>query len=409
MMRYVVIAALFVLSFITYIDRAAISSAKEPIAAGLALDDQAMGAVFSAFALGYALAQVPAGWFADKAGPRLMLSCAVAVWSVLTALTGIVHTFWSMIIVRFLFGVAEAGAFPGSARVIFNWLPSSEHGRANGIIFSASRLGAALAFPLMAWLLGTWEWRTAFVVLAIPGLLWAACWAIWFRNTPRSTVRDSIQAAEPSGSMSLGQNIRSRPMLLAMLQYFITNFTTFLCLSWMYPYLQSQYSLTGADAAFYSMIVLLLGATAQWATGFLVDRLYVSKWRFWSRALPAMLGFAVSAAGVALLPSASSVQVATVFFTIAAFGAEMTIAPSWAWCIDLGGRRSGALTGSMNTAGNLGSFVSANAFPFLQGLTGTASAYFLLVAVLNVAAALCWLGMVGAGQRQDAAAGAISR
>src|SRR5918999_3936955 len=150
MKRYLVVIALALLSWITYVDRAAISSVKEPIAAELQLEDKAMGAVFSAFALGYAVAQIPAGWAADRFGPRLLLTVVVIIWSLLTGLTGIVTSFTALLAVRFLFGLAEAGAYPGPARAFYSWLPSSEHGRANGIVFAASRIGAALAFPLMA-------------------------------------------------------------------------------------------------------------------------------------------------------------------------------------------------------------------------------------------------------------------
>ena len=140
MKRYLVLLALFVLSLITYIDRVAISSAKAPLAADLSLSDQAMGWVFSAFALGYAMAQIPAGWFADKFGPRRALTAVVLAWSLFTALTGGAQGLTVLVIIRFLFGVGEAGAFPGSARAIFNWLSPSERGRANGILFSGSRL-----------------------------------------------------------------------------------------------------------------------------------------------------------------------------------------------------------------------------------------------------------------------------
>src|SRR5439155_19606197 len=99
---------------ITYVDRAAISSAKDAMAADLALGNQSMGGVFSAFALGYALAQIPAGWLVDRVGPRLMLGGVVSLWSLLTALTGAVSSMGVMLAVRFLFGVAEAGAFPAS-------------------------------------------------------------------------------------------------------------------------------------------------------------------------------------------------------------------------------------------------------------------------------------------------------
>src|SRR2546427_11226700 len=115
--RHLFVGALFVLSLILYIDRAAISSAKSASAGDLGLSDTAMGLVFGAFSLGYAFAQIPWGWFADTAGPRLALATVVTLWSGLTSLTGTASRLTWLLLVRFLFGVAEAGAFPGSARV----------------------------------------------------------------------------------------------------------------------------------------------------------------------------------------------------------------------------------------------------------------------------------------------------
>jgi ACS family glucarate transporter-like MFS transporter len=398
--RYFVIAGLFLLSLITYVDRAAIASAKDAVARDLQLSDQAMGAVFSAFALGYALAQTPSGWFADRFGPRLMLTGVVVLWSLLTALTGWVQSLAVMLLVRFLFGLAEAGAFPGAARAIYNWLPPSERGRANGIMFSASRWGAAAAFPLMAWLLHAYDWRWAFYLLALPGLVWAAGWALLFRDRPRGVAKVETAARETRGSLL--EILRSKALVLAMAQYFSVNFVTFLCLSWMLPYLKQRYALSNTEAAWYGMWPLLVGGAAQWASGFLVDRLYGSRFRPWSRRLPAMLGFALAAAGVGAIPFAGTPLAGAICFSIAAFGADLTISPSWAFCMDVGGSRSGAVSGSMNMAGNIGSFVSANAFPYLQTLTGGTSAYFLMVAAMSVGSGLCWLGMTGR-QEKDAA------
>lgn len=384
-MRHWVVGGLFVLSLITYIDRAAISSVKDPLAAELHLSDREMGAVFSAFALGYALAQIPSGWAADRFGPRVMLSGLVVFWSLLTALTGAVHQFVVLLMVRFTFGLAEAGAFPGSARAFYNWLPPWEHGRANGIIFAASRLGAAIAFPVMAWLLERASWREAFYWLAVPGIVWGIGWYALFRDEPALPPQ---RAPRPPGvELSFGTIFRSRPMLLAMSQYFIVNFTTFLCLTWMLPYLKQRFALSAAQAAFYAMIPLLIGATAQWATGTMVDRLYRSKYRAWSRRLPAMTGFVVSAAGICAIPLVDDVRTVVALFTIAAFGAEMTISPSWAFCMDIGGRKSGAISGAMNMLGNLGSFVSANLFPVLG------PEYFTVVMLLNLYSAVAWFFM----------------
>jgi MFS transporter, ACS family, glucarate transporter len=389
--RFRVVAGLFVLSLITYVDRAAISSVKEPMAAELALDNAAVGLVFSVFALGYALGQVPSGWLADRLGPRSMLAGIVALWSILTALTGAVGGLASMIVVRFLFGIAEAGAFPGMARAFYNWLPPEERGRANGIVFSGSRIGAALAFPLMAWLLGRGDWRECFFWLAIPGLIWAALWAIAFRNHPPVKLTDS--GALRGEGLPLGEALRTSAMHRAMVQYFNANFTTFLCLSWMNPYLKERYSLSTGDAAFYTMIPLLIGAGAQWATGAIVDHLFSTGRAAVSRQIPASVGFSISAIGALSIPFAPSAPIAAACFALAAFGAEMTISPSWAFCLDLGGKHSGAVSGAMNMAGNFGSFVSGLAFPWLAQTTGTSATYFWLVCVLNIIGVWCWRGM----------------
>lgn len=391
MTRYGVVFSLFVLSMITYIDRACIAAAKDPISKDLGLSDQAMGAVFGAFALGYALAQIPSGWFADRFGPRWALSSIVSAWSVLTALTGAAWNYASMIAIRFAFGIGEAGAFPGSARAIRNWLPVGERGRANGLLFSGSRLGAALSFPLLAWMLATWPWRTAFLLLGLVGIAWAALWLLWFRDHPPEPLPPEPPSTQPPNTLSYV--FRSKATILAMIQYFASNFTFFICLSWMLPYLKKQYQLADGEAARLAMVPLLLGSVSQWVAGWMVDRLYHSRWRTWSRRIPGMLGFALAAAGVLSVTQTASPILAVLCFTLAAFGADMTISPSWVYCADIAGKNTGGVSGAMNMVGNLGSFVSANAFPFLQGLTGSASAYFFAAAALNLIGALCWFRM----------------
>lgn len=382
--------ALFTLSLITYIDRAAISSVKDSLSTDIGLDNQQIGMVFSAFALGYALTQIPFGWLADRAGARLLLSAVVLAWSILTAITGLLNGFFSLLMVRFLFGVAEAGAFPGAARAIYEGLPASQRGLGNGFLFAGSRLGAALAFPLMGWLLTILNWRTIFLALAVPGILWAAVWFLFYRKQPL------IQRA--GASAELGISLRSRPVALAMTQYFIVNFTTFLALSWMQPYLKQTYSLGQMEAGYYAMIPLILGAGAQWGTGAVGDALYRNvRYRWLSRRLPAISGFLISAFGVAFIASAGTIQTAVLWFSVAAVGAEMVIGPSWAYCMDIGGPRSATVSGAMNMAGNFGSFVCANLFPLLTTLTGSSAAYFWMVLALDLVAAACWLGMRPSG------------
>ncbi|MGQ9635284.1 MAG: MFS transporter [Bryobacteraceae bacterium] len=390
--RFLVVASIFLLSWILYIDRAAISSAKAAIASELGLSDQAMGAVFSAFILGYALMQIPGGWFADRFGPRLALAAMVSLWSLFTFLTGTVHTLGPLLVVRFLFGVGEAGAFPGSARTFYNWLPASERGIANGILFSGAMIGGGISYPICAWLLSLVGWRNMFFLLAIPGFLWAALWAVFFRNHPaQPIVKEDGAAAAPR--LPLSQIFRSGPLLLAMAQYFAGNFTFYIGVTWMLPYLTEHYQLTASQAANYAMIPLICGALSNWTAGLIVDFLYRAGFRAWSRRFPGILGFLLAAVGIWSVSLADSPLVAVVGFAVAIFGVELTISPSWAYCMDIGGKSSGSVSGAMNMVGNLGGFVSSNAFPFLSRITGNASAYFYAAALLNLAGAACWLQM----------------
>ena len=114
------------------------------------LDDQMMGYVFGIFAIGYALFQIPAGWFSDRAGPRRALTIVVVIWSIFTAMTGAVFTAISLLVVRFLFGVGEAGAYPGATRALYSWLPAKERGFGPGIFHSGARVGAAAVTGLDA-------------------------------------------------------------------------------------------------------------------------------------------------------------------------------------------------------------------------------------------------------------------
>ena len=182
--RYLLVFGTFLLSVLLYIDRVCISVAKDPITGALNLTDKQFGWVLSVFALGYALAQTPTGILNDRFGPRIILTTVVSFWSLFTALTGFAWNYMSLLVVRFVFGVGEAGAFPGMARATFSWIPIRERGIVTGINFSGSRLGAAFALPAVAWMIDVLGWRLSFLVLGVVGFVWAFVWYWWFRDDP---------------------------------------------------------------------------------------------------------------------------------------------------------------------------------------------------------------------------------
>src|SRR5688572_23692628 len=121
--RYWVMAFLGVLAFLTYFDRICITRAQADIKADLGISDAQMGLIMGAFWFAYAIFELPAGWMGDRYGARGTLTRIVLAWSLFTALSGSAWGFLSLLTMRFLFGVGEAGAFPNMARIQSRWLP----------------------------------------------------------------------------------------------------------------------------------------------------------------------------------------------------------------------------------------------------------------------------------------------
>ena len=403
--RILLVFSTFMLTVLLYIDRACISAAKEEISSDLNFDLTDFGWVMAMFTLGYALFQTPAGKWADRKGPRSVIATIVALWSVLTALTGAAWNYLSMLIIRFLFGAGEAGAFPSLAKVVYYWFPVKERGIVQGINFSGSRIGAAFALPLVAIIIGSVGWRLSFVIFGGIGLVFALLWRTLFRNTPEESgaiseeekayILENREGPSKAGKaeLSFGSILASRNMWLAMLQYMASNFTFYFTLTWMYPYLKDRFALGGVEAGLYAMIPLFAGAAGNWVSGLWVDRLYKKRNVLISRRLPAMTGFVLAAFGMLMMANIDSPHLAIIFLAVAIFGADMTLSPSWAFCIDIGKENAGAVSGTMNMAGNLGAFVTIIAFPYLYEWTGSFQPFFYVCMALSAIAIVLWLSM----------------
>jgi len=404
--RYFMVIGTFLLALLLYVDRICISVAKDPISESLGLSDKQMGWVLAAFSLGYAFFQTPSGILADRFGPRKVLATIVTLWSTFTALTGVAWNFASLLTVRFLFGAGEAGAFPGMSRAIYSWIPLKERGLVTGINFSGSRLGAAFALPVVAWLINDYGWQFTFFLLGGIGVLWALAWYLFFRDTPEEhqgiseeekelilSTRQEREASTTKEKIHFGTLLKSKNMWLAMGQYFCSNFTFFFALTWLFPHIKSEYQLETVEAGFYTAVPLIFGAFGNWFSGWLIDRIFKNGNWDKSRVFPAALGFILAAVGLLGSIYMDSALGATLFLSLAIFGADMTLPPSWAFCVDIGKEHSGAVSGTMNMAGNIGAFITALLFPYLLDWTGSTTLFFIVGALLNGLAVLLWHNM----------------
>jgi MFS transporter, ACS family, glucarate transporter len=392
------------LTLLLYVDRICISVAKDPISKDLDLSKEQMGWVLSAFALGYALFQTPGGLLADKFGSRKVLTVIIIVWSLFTGFTAKAWNYASMLVIRFLFGAGEAGAFPAINRAVVSWMPLKERGIVTGINFSGSRLGAAFALPGLSIIMDKWGWQATFYLLGGLGVFFACVWYMLFRDKPEESRllsakeiefmvanRQPIQQAAPK--IPLRRIFAQRNMWLAMLQYFCSNFTFFFALTWLYPHIKEKFHLEAIAAGWYASIPLIAGAFGNWFSGWWMDRIYIGGNYKKSRWLPAATGFVLSAFGLILSSFMSDVTAAVIFLSVAIFGADMTLPPSWAFCADIGKQQAGVVSGNMNMAGNLGAFITSLAFPYLLSWAGSPSLFFYIAAAFNLIAAVVWLQM----------------
>jgi ACS family glucarate transporter-like MFS transporter len=406
--RYLLILGAFLISMLMWIDRACISAAKDNIAGDLNLSPTQMGWVMGAFSLGYALFQVPGGKLADRFGPRVVMAGVCVAWSVFTGLTSVVRQAAMLIGVRFLFGVGEAGGYPTISRAIYSWLPIGERGITNSLIFSGGRLGAAIAMPGVVWLIAvTGGWQQAFYFLGAVGLVVAVAWYVLFRNMPEEHFAVSAGEAEyikthraadaalsmeddRTGIASLGQILSAPTMWMLMVQYVAHNFTFFFVVSWFFDYMKRTFELTAVETGWYAMMPLLCGVLGNWLAGAMVDTLYrKGHWNL-SRRLPAVIGFALAATGMAMCINMDTPQTAVMAMCLAIFGSDMVLSPSWTTCLDVGGRNAGTVSGAMNMVGNLGAFFTSILFPMLYKSVQSHEPFFYLAAGLNVVAIFLW-------------------
>jgi MFS transporter, ACS family, glucarate transporter len=209
--RYGVLGFACALSMITYLDRVCFATVAPYIGKEFDLSKQELGWLFTAFALAYAMFEVPSGWMGDVFGPRRTLIRIVLWWSLFTALTGTIFpypswpwfAFAAMFLVRFLFGMGEAGAYPNIARSFHNWFPFQERGFAQGTVWMAGRFAGGLsAFAVLALMIHTQTpdgesvvlWRHAFWIFGGLGVIWCAVFWWWFRDRPEE--HPSVNTAE---------------------------------------------------------------------------------------------------------------------------------------------------------------------------------------------------------------------
>ena len=375
--RWYILGLISLMYLITYLDRVNISTAAPEISKEFGFDKITMGIIFSAFVWAYAIFQVPGGWLSDRFGARPVLAAIVAYWSVMTAATAMATGSLSFFIIRFLFGAGEAGAFPGATRAMQVWYPRRERGLVQGLTHSASRLGAAIAPPIVVLIITTLGWRSVFYICGAAGFLWSLWWYVSYRNLPEEhglvnrAELQQIRGLDGAGEINpasiqregadvpWGMLLRSPNMWAIMCAYFTYVYCLYIFLTWLPSYLVDYRHFTLLKVGMLASLPLLamvIGDTVGGvATDWLLKRTGSAKFARRSVAIVGLLGCAACIVPAAL---AEDAYTAVYCLTGAGFFLECTIGPAWSVPMDCGGKYSGTVSGMMNMAGNVGGALS---------------------------------------------------
>jgi ACS family glucarate transporter-like MFS transporter len=407
--RFGVLAFLCVLAFVLYLDRVCISQAVKPIKDELGLSGTQMSFILAAFTLAYGLFEVPTGHWADRIGSRRVLTRISIWWSVFTALTAACGGFWSLLIVRFLFGAGEAGAYPNAARIFSRWFPATERGRAQGLLNFAALVGGASSPAVAAYLIREVGWRWSFVIFGSTGIFWAAAFFAWFRDDPAEHRRvnsgELARIGSPPAKSQEHESIPwravfgSRGILLLGLIMTCASCNSYVYFSWFSTYLQEGRGVTPERAGWLSSFVLTGAAIGNLGGGLLADFIMRnSSNHVRARQIFGSIAYVLAAFLLGAGMMCESAENTSILLASSILVMQATLSNWWMCAIEISGQHIGALFGLMNGMGVFGAMGSQFFFGSFSdwrknhGYLGRDQwdpAFYIVVGVLLVAA-VCW-------------------
>lgn len=407
--RVGLIFLLFAISAIAFLDRTNISVAGLEMQKAYGMDKQQLGFVFSAFLVGYAAFQVPAGWLAVRFGPRVVLACALVWWGIFTAATALVppgaaHALWLLVAVRFALGLGESVVYPSGNQFLSRWVPASERGKANGLIFAGVGAGSGITPPLITGIIAWGGWQAAFYVCALAGLVAGVVWYALARDTPQEhlgvnaaelahitagTGGEAPHASSHAGAIPWGIILSSRNVWGLFLSYFAFGYVAWIFFSWFYIYLAEARHLDLKSTAIYSMLPFLCMTVGCLAGGVINDRLSARKGLYAGRSGLAIFSFVLTGIFLVAGVSASSVGLAVVVLAGGAGAVYLSQSSFWAASTDIAGRHTGVVSGLMNMGCQLGGVVTSSLTPWIAERYGWTPAFVAGAAVV-VVGAVAW-------------------
>lgn len=404
--RYMLVLWLGVLSAVAYLDRTNISIAGIQIAREFGIDKVRLGWVFSAFLIGYACLQIPAGVVAKRIGPRRILLFAGLAWAIFTSLTAlvppkIVGALWLLILVRFALGSCEATMYPAASQFVERWLLVRERGRANGIIFAGVGFGSGVTPPLVTFIVLHYGWRASFWFSAFLGTAAVLVWYIAARDTPEehAWVGEAERALIEEGRRNSSDDrrtipwiamMRSREILALSFSYFAFGYVAYIFLGWMYIYMATVRGLDLKSSAIYAMFPFIAMTVGCLSGGVISDWIATLYGLRMGRCLLPCVAMVLTAT---LLLTGSRIADARVAALVLACGAGalyLSQSGFFAVAADIAGEHTSVVSAAMNMGGQIGGATTASMTPLIAAHFGWETS-FVTAAVCALLGGIAWI------------------
>jgi sugar phosphate permease len=389
--RYRVLAMLCVAACIAYVQRAGVAVSASAIRSSFGLDTFWFGTVMSAWGMGYALMQIPAGWLADRWGSRAALALYALLWSTLTGATALATGYGSLLALWCLMGAAQAGIFPASIRAIRNFFAAEQRGTANGLLASSMAVGGALAPAVTGLLIVEMSWRVILLAYAFPGIAWAVLFYASVRE-PRSSTTSAAGPGQAELASDVFHRIVSSPsMWLLCAQQFLRAAAMIFFATWFPTFLQESRHVSVAQSGYLTAFAgggAILGSLLG---GIVSDRvLRLTGSHRLSRQGLAVCGMIACATLIFTAHFVANTTIAVAIISAGTFCGTFGGVSGYTVAVDFGGRRSATVFSVMNMCGNFGAMIFPLAIGWLVRRTGNWDLALFIFAGIFAVDAVCW-------------------
>jgi MFS family permease len=324
-----VLAMLFLIYMLNYIDRALLNIVGQAVKQDLGLSDLQLGlAAGLAFAILNGVASIPIARLSEHMSRVTIVSVALAVWSGMTAVCGLAQNFWHLILARAGVGIGEAGGLAPSQSLIADYFPAEKRASAAAIFGTATPTGMLIGALASGWITEHFSWRTAFFAIGLPGIVVALVAALTIKDPPRGHSDGVVlEGKPPSFAATLKHILKQSPILHMLAGGTLLNFAFFGYITFLHPLLFRSMGMSYGEAAtFYGLVTGLACGVGYLIGGFVADALGRGD-KIWYGLVPA-LGSLVAAPAFFVGFTQTNPASAAIFFVIGGIGATTWYGPT---------------------------------------------------------------------------------